>query len=102
MHLPNLYLHLRYSIVLGDGGEEKDGWDADTKKKINYKTVIILITNAGKVAFCSELFKTLHFQCLHARTHARTHARAHTHTHTCIGNCVLHEIKHGQVGTKVN
>ena len=37
MHLPNLYLHLTYSIVLGDGGEEKGGWDADTKKN-NYKT----------------------------------------------------------------
>jgi hypothetical protein len=28
---------MRYSIIVGDGGKEKGGWDAD-KKKNNYKT----------------------------------------------------------------
>ena len=58
-NLPNLYLHLGYSIVLGDGGKEKGEWDADTKNLQN--RVIRLISKAGKVAFCWELFQTLHF-----------------------------------------
>jgi hypothetical protein len=87
MHLPNLYLHMRYSIVLGDGGEEKGGWDADTKKKYLQNRVIRLVSNAGN--------------CLKHYT-SSVYARTHTHTHTCNGNCVLHKIKHRQVGTRVN